>query len=51
MNAINFEHILAYFEVAQNKNLFRRLVALLLRQQTAFETIVRTGQPFGGRVF
>lgn len=51
MNAINFEHILAYFEVAQSKNLFRRLVALFLRQQTAFETIARTGQPFGGRVF
>jgi hypothetical protein len=50
MNAINFEYILAYFEVVQSKNLFRRFATLLLRQHLAFEAICRTAQPFGGGV-
>jgi len=51
MIAINFEYIKAYFELAQSKNLFKRFLTWFLRHQSAFETIARTGQPFGGNVF
>lgn len=51
MIAINFEHIKAYFELTQSKNLSKRFLTWILRYQSAFETIARTGQPFGGNVF
>ncbi|MEI7583149.1 hypothetical protein [Runella sp.] len=51
MNTIKFEYITANFKVISGKNLFRRFVAFILHHQTAFETIARTGQPFGGKVF
>lgn len=48
MNTIKFEYSTANFKVISRKNLFRRFVAFVIKHQTAFETIVRTGQPFGG---
>ncbi len=51
MNTIKFEYRTANFKVISSKNIFRRFLAFILHHQTAFETIARTGQPFGGKVF
>jgi len=50
MNTINFEYIIAYFQGTQPQNLFNKFEAFALRQQSVFEALVRTGQPFGGKV-
>ncbi|MCP1382233.1 hypothetical protein [Runella salmonicolor] len=50
MNTINFEYIIAYFQGAQPKNLFKKFEAFAIRQRAVFEALVRTGQPFGGKV-
>lgn len=51
MNTIKFEYRIANFKVISSKNIFQRFLAFILHHQTAFETIARTGQPFGGKVF
>ncbi|WP_162793534.1 hypothetical protein [Runella rosea] len=50
MNTINLEYIIAYFQGVQPKNLFNKFEAFAIRQQAVFEALVRTGQPFGGKV-
>jgi hypothetical protein len=48
MNTIKFEYNTANFKVISSISLFQRFIAFVLHHQTAFETIARTGQPFGG---
>jgi len=48
MNTIKFEYITANFKTISRINLFQRFIAFINHHQAAFETIARTGQPFGG---
>ncbi|MFN8343897.1 MAG: hypothetical protein U0X91_02780 [Spirosomataceae bacterium] len=51
MNTIKFQYIPTGFKVTPHTRLTKRLVAFIVRYQTAFQTIARTGQPFGGGAF
>jgi hypothetical protein len=51
MNTIKFQYITANFKVISGTNLIKHITAFILRHSTAFETIARTGQPFGGGAF
>ena len=51
MNTLKSEYITANSKVTLSANLTKRFVTFILRHQTAFQAIARTGQPFGGRAF